>query len=166
MGLLMTGTLQGDNTLLCTYGTSTCHVTWHSGGLPNNICGPWLHQIFGTAWRKVYYKLCVVVFTKSWAYMCIIIFIYYICIYVVGALRSIDESHIVFKPCIDGDLESYRLTLTPNLKHIRRQIRVFVRLRLKMGFYTKLRPTRLWFHEQGATFILNSKDSCMPMNYY
>jgi hypothetical protein len=75
--------------------------------------------------------------------MCIIIFIYYICIYVVGGLRSIDESHIVFKPCTDGDLESYRLTLTPNLKYIRRRIRVFVRLRLKMDFYTNLRPTRL-----------------------
>jgi hypothetical protein len=77
----------------------------------------------------------------------------YICIYVVGALRSIDESHIVFKPCIDGDLESYRLTLTPNLKYIRRRIRVFVRLRLKMDFYTNLRPTRLWVHEQGGQLL-------------
>ena len=58
---------------------------------------------------------------------------------IVGALRSVNETHIVFKPDISYDLVAYRLTLGPELDSIRRRVRSFVRRRMKLGFYTNLR---------------------------
>ncbi|KAM0836416.1 hypothetical protein ACQ4PT_062357 [Festuca glaucescens] len=62
-----------------------------------------------------------------------------------GALKSTDESHIVFEPDnpLAVDLAAYHLKLGPTRGSILTRVRAFVRQRLVMGYYTNLWLGRL-----------------------